>query len=565
MKLEKNTMRIFFSVISVLAVGILVGYHLNDSSVFVEGALYNASGEATTSNATTANATTANATNSNATNSNATNSNATNSNASDANARITDNIMYLYQFNLATKTATLGDRIDITLDTGGACNSGATVVFKNKATGDVFTTTVESINNNPYIVVPKDTIPGTYMVYDILLTGNNSDNTTFTKQFGYSLADNSTYAEFNIDLEINSPVVEQNSNNSQNIEKYLESISINSSTAKTGEKVYVNLKVNDGVKSVKLTFKSDTDIMIVYLKSLFNKPYFEIPTNTKNGKYKLVGATLKGEFASQIYTGINESGFIPFEFNSEITINSGNSKSYVYNNEDINSDIIHELYSSDDNKELIINASSNPIINSELFNVIKGKDKKLTINYNDNQIIFNGKDINEAKTIDASITVDKVENNEDISKLINDGLVVNFKDNGTLPGKALVKVKLNDELKSVLNNKIYVYYYDDIENSFNLIASNVKKSLDGYYQFTITHNSNYVLVNQKLDSKLVSKNNSNIVSFQKSNTLYLLLIGAGAFVIIGVVIVIVIANKNNNKKLGAHSKVQNNNKRTDKN
>ena len=154
---------------------------------------------------------------------------------------------------------------------------------------------------------------------------------------------------------------------------------------------------------------------------------------------------------------------------------------------------------------------------------------------------------------------------KDISKLINDGLVVNFKDNGTLPGKALVKVKLNDELKSVLNNKIYVYYYDDIENSFNLIASNVKKSLDGYYQFTITHNSNYVLVNQKLDSKLVSKNNSNIVSFQKSNTLYLLLIGAGAFVIIGVVIVIVIANKNNNKKLGAHSKVQNNNKRTDKN
>ena len=116
MKLEKNTMRIFFSVISVLAVGILVGYHLNDSSVFVEGALYNASGEATTSNATTSNATTANATNSNATNSNATNSNATNSNASDANARITDNIMYLYQFNLATKTATLGDRIDITLD-----------------------------------------------------------------------------------------------------------------------------------------------------------------------------------------------------------------------------------------------------------------------------------------------------------------------------------------------------------------------------------------------------------------------------------------------------------------
>lgn len=567
MKFEKNNVRIVLSVISVIALGILVGYSLNGNNSFIEGALYNAAGEATTPNATTANATTPNATTPNATTPNATTPNATTPNASDSNASIKDNIMYLYQLDLSVKTATAGDAINITLGTGGACNSGATIVFKNKSSNEVFTTTVESINNNPYIVIPKNVTAGKYKLTDILLTGINSDNTTFTRQYGESLDDNSIYADFGIELEINVPVVNNSEIKSDNsgmvlAEKKLESITINSSTAKVGDKVYVNIKTKKDTASVKLTFKSDTDSMIVYLKSLANKPYFEVPTNTKTGTYKLTGVSLKYDIMTETYTGINEPGLIPFEFNSTIKITDGNSKSYVYNNEDVNKDVIYELYNANNNKDIIINASSNPVINSELFNVIKGKNKKLTINYNDNQIIFNGKDITDAKTIDVSIAVDKVENSEDISKLINSGLVVNFKDNGTLPGKALVRVKLNDELNKELKNRIYVYYYDDIDNNFNLIASNVKKSLDGYYQFTITHNSNYVLVNNKLDSKLVATDNSNIVSFQKSNKLYLLLIGVGVLVIIGAVVVIIVA-KNNNKKTGAHSKL-NSNKKTDK-
>ena len=568
MKIEKNNTRIVLSVISVLAFGILVGYSLGGNSVFMEGALYNAAGEATTPNATTPNATTPNATTPNATTPNATTPNATTPNASDANASSKDNILYLYQLDLSVRTATAGDTINITLGTGGACNSGATIIFKNESSNEVFTTTVESINNNPYIVIPKNVIAGKYKLTDILLTGINSDNTTFTRQYGESLDDNSIYADFGIELELNVPVVntsEVKSDNSGMVlaEKRLESITVNSSTAKVGDKVYVNIKTKKDIKSVKLIFKSDTDSMIVYLKSLSNKPYFEVPTNTKTGTYKLTGVSLKSDIMTETYTGINEPGLIPFELNSTIKITDGNSKSYVYNNEDINKDVIYELYNANNNKGIIVNASSNPIINSELFNVIKGKDKKLTINYNDNQIVFNGKDITDAKTIDASVVVDKVDNSEDISKLINGGLVVNFKDNGTLPGKALVRIKLNDDLKRELNNKVYVYYYDDIDNNFNLIASNVKKSLDGYYQFTISHNSSYVLVNNKLDSKLVSSDNSNVVSFQKSNKLYLLLIGVGVVVVIGAIVVIMIAKKNNNKKTGAHSKI-NNDKKTDK-
>ena len=112
MKIEKNNTRIVLSVISVLAFGILVVYSLGGNSVFMEGALYNAAGEATTPNATTPNATTPNATTPNATT-----PNATTPNASDANASSKDNILYLYQLDLSVRTATAGDTINITLGT----------------------------------------------------------------------------------------------------------------------------------------------------------------------------------------------------------------------------------------------------------------------------------------------------------------------------------------------------------------------------------------------------------------------------------------------------------------
>ena len=142
------------------------------------------------------------------------------------------------------------------------------------------------------------------------------------------------------------------------------------------------------------------------------------------------------------------------------------------------------------------------------------------------------------------MTVDNVSSNEDISKLVSNGVVVNFPDNGNLPGKALIRVKATDEVDNILNDNVYVYIYNESSNNFCVIDTSVKKSSDGYYEFTITHNSDYLITNNKLDSKLVvAQSDDNVVSFQKGNGIYLLLIAVGVAVIIAVVVVIVVLKK----------------------
>ena len=83
--------------------------------------------------------------------------------------------------------------------------------------------------------------------------------------------------------------------------------------------------------------------------------------------------------------------------------------------------------------------------------------------------------------------------------------------------------------------------------NFNLIKTNVK--LNGnYYEFNINHNSKYLLTKSKIDSQYVTKESNNIVDFQNSNIVNLLLIICGAVLILVVVIIIFILKKKDKKR-----------------
>lgn len=601
---KSKVIKLAISGVMIFAIGIFVGYQLNYGTLAsIQGYLFNAAGEATDanatdsnatdSNATDANATDANATDANATDANATDSNATDANATDANASITDNIIFLHSFKLERNSVKPGEKIFVEIDTSGACNTGASVVFKNP-NGVTFTVQVQDITGSSYITIPKSALASTYVVSDVLLVGLNSDNTTFTKQ--YSLTGSNVF-NFNSFLTVtakdkndvgnnnsgNSNSGNNNSgsnnsgsnnsgnnntgnNNSENNNKEnnnsgnnkdtqtvskvtLNSITLDNSTAKVNEKVYINIKTSEKLNSLKLVFSStDGTTFTVYGKDLSSsKPYIEIPSSTISGTYSLVSAIISTLDSSTIYSKTGEKGTEKFNFNITIKISDGAENVYIYNNEDINSEILAKLYSAPSGSEFTVNADSNTLINSELFNVIKGKNKKLIVNYKDNQIIFNGKDIDNSKTIDISMTVENIINNENISKLVSKGILVNFPDNGNLPGKALIRVKATDEVMQILNNKVYVYVYNNSSNNFSVIDTNVKKSSDNYYEFTITHNSDYIIVNEKLESKLVvSKSSENVVNFQKGNKTLLMLIAIGGAIIIAAVIVIIVLKKKQN-------------------
>ena len=546
---KNKVIKLAISGVALFAFGIFVGYQLNYGTISsIQGYLFNAAGEATDSNASNSNASNSNASNSNASDSNASDSNASSSNASDANASsanvsITDNIIFLQRFALGSTNAKQGDKVNVTVATIGACNSAISIVFKS-GNGTTFTTQVQDITGNPYIVVPYSAVATAYSVSDVLLVGRNSDNTTFTKQ--YSTTGANTY-------NFNSTLTVEKATNSGDIQQLsgkvsLTSISLGSTSAKVSDKVYVNVQTSEKLNSLKLVFTSNTGkSFTVYAKDLSTKPYIEIPSSTVSGTYSLTSAIIATSKSSVSYSkdGINDTE--KFDFNSTIEISSGTETTFIYNNEDVNSEVLTLLYNAPSETEITINADSNTLINEELFNAIKGKNKKLVINHKNNQIVFNGRDIDNSKTIDISMTVEDVTSNEKINKLVSNGIVVNFPDNGNLPGKALIRVKETDFVDSALNDTVYVYEYNESTSDFCVIDTNVKKSKDGYYEFAITHNSDFLIVNKKLDSKLVvSQSDDNIVNFQKGNGTLLMLIAVGVVAIIAVAIVIVVLKKKNN-------------------
>ncbi len=537
-KFKSKVIKLAVSGVTIFAIGIFVGYQLNYGTLSsIQGYLFNAAGEASDSNAS----------NSNASNSNASDSNASDANASSANASATDNIIYLQNFALGSTSAKQGDKVNVTVGTSGACNSAVSIVFKG-GNGTTFTAQVKDITGNPYIVIPNSAVTTTYSVSDVLLVGRNSDNTTFTKQ--YSTSGSNTYA-FNSSL----TVVAKETNNGgtqQPVAKVsLTSISLGSTSAKVSDKVYLNVQTSEKLNSLKLVFTStDGKTFTVYAKDLSTKPYIEIPSSTVGGTYSLTSTIIFTPKSSTAYSKDGGNDTEKFDFNSTIKISDGTETTFIYNNEDINSDVLTKLYNAPSGSEITINANSNTLINEELFNAIKGKNKKLVINYKDNQIVFNGRDIDDPKTIDISMTVDNVSSNEDINKLVSSGIVVNFPDNGNLPGKALIRVKATDDVDKVLNDNVYVYVYNESTKDFCVVDTSVKKSKDGYYEFKIAHNSDYLIVNEKLDSKLVvSQSDGNIVNFQEGNGTLLMLIAVGIAVIIAAVIVIIVLKKKKNTPL----------------
>lgn len=567
-QVRKKVLKFALSSITIFAFGIFVGYQLNFGSISsIHGFLFNSIGSATYGNATYGNATYGNATYGNATYGNATSS----------NSHLYDNILNLQSIHLTTQNATAGGRVYVSISTSGAPLTSTVLMFKDLTTGSIFNSSLQSINDNPYIVLPENLPTATYTLIDLLLFGLNSDNTTFSKQYNASGVDN--YWELSDTISVTAQ------ESIANVK--LNSIIVNKAKAKIGEKVNISISADQTLQSLKLVFKaSNGDELTVYPKSLESNPYFEIPTNTKLGTYSLVSATLVSESSTVVYTSSGSTGTEKFTFNSIIEIykeeakepgsstgsttgsstgsttkpNTGSTSSsissstagsntgsttestteqepkeervFIYNNEDITLDIIDKLHKTSSGIDIKINATQNTIIDMDLFNAIKGENKNLIINYNDNQLIFNGKDIINSKTIDASIAVKSIANDvgSNISNFANEGVIVRFSDNGNLPGIATVRIKATEETNNILGDNVYVYFYNENDNKFYVIANKVKKTSDGYYEFEISHNSDYIMVNEKLDESLIGVEN-NTVSFQKSNGTYWLLIGIGVLVI----------------------------------
>lgn len=529
----------------IFSIGLFVGNTLNNGKITkIQGYLlgaFSSDDENDDENATDSNATDSNATDSNATDCNATSSDVCDDcDFDDDEDDEEDDIIYLDSISFKEKSVKAGDIVYLDINTYGAKLNGVMLTIMNMSTNANYSISVKDINREPYIIIPKYLPSASYEITDVLLTGINSDNTTFSRHYSSS-NENNTYS-----LDFSSSIYITALENLKPIT--INDIGINVNKVALGDKVDLILKIDDELYSGKLVFTNNNNETMSASIYPSKNSYFYVPSNAKIGKYKLTEVSLISENGSVVYTLDGSKGTKKYNFNIEIEVVSSTNDKYIYNNEDINNEIITKIYNSENRSTITINTDTNTIVKEELFDSIKGKNKKLVINNGNNQIIFEGKNIKNSKTIDVSIELNKIDKNSDMNKLVNEGYVINFADNGDLPGKALVRIKTNDELSKLFgDDKINVYYFNKNIKKFSLIDVGIKKTNDDYYEFNIDHNSEYLMINKKLDDSLVTViSDDNVVDFQLSKKSQFLLIGVGILVVIAVGVFLSITNKKKN-------------------
>ncbi len=173
----------------------------------------------------------------------------------------------------------------------------------------------------------------------------------------------------------------------------------------------------------------------------------------------------------------------------------------------MNEDYETTIKESPDDARIAIDATKNSIIKAQVFDSIRDTNKTLVINNKAIEWVFYGKDIVHAsKDIDSKITISTFAAGGAKMNIENyisggNGLIIDFAENGLLPGKALIKIKADYTLRDYVGESdLYVYYYNEDGGGLEAIANKINISEDGFYEFYITHNSRYLISSKKAKS-----------------------------------------------------------------
>lgn len=154
-----------------------------------------------------------------------------------------------------------------------------------------------------------------------------------------------------------------------------------------------------------------------------------------------------------------------------------------------------KLQGASENANVSVNVGRNYNFGTSVFSeLLKNKDKSITLDGDWYQWIFDGKDmLNDMPGVvyfDTRINTSSP-NAGAIKKLTGNANTSNlyFNYEGELPGKTTIRVRLND----YANKTVYVYYFNPVRNRLELVKSNVKADADGWIEFAITHCSDYLV------------------------------------------------------------------------
>lgn len=406
--------------------------------------------------------------------------------------------------------------------------------------------------------------PGQYKIVMVSLFSNEIGSDAYYQSREYELTDedrkNNVYS-FDFSNQILTVVDEQENNQVIENEEVKYAVSLNTESAMTGDKVNVVLSANngmaEGISNAMLSFTNQNDgsVLNVYVKSINSNPYFIVPSSASVGTYYLDYAYVTTISGEKILCS-SKDGFVANNQTSFNVIEKEFDKTkYVLNNEEIEKETLNELAKLNNDAIITINANKNSIISKEIFESIKNTKKTLFIDYGSSQWVFSGKDITNPKTIDVSILVENLQDSKNYDTFLKGNVakssaILNFSDNGELPGKVLIRLNSEALDNIIKSDKIYVYYYDEDNEKLVKVAMELQKN-DGFYEFYINHNSKYIISSEKIETKAISNDKSLMKLNDEENgssgfNVLFAIIPIGIILI--VLITIFIIKKNKNKK-----------------
>ena len=403
------------------------------------------------------------------------------------------------------KTINTGEKLTVTAKiTDGAEIENVRIMFNDQ---QYYLTKIDNNTYSKDILINKkeDLIFDSFTIFDV---NNNYINYIYESEYN-NLPDNYGFSPFNdgeYDVKVSGETIIK--------PPVLKNITFSSPTIKVPSYLYAYLDIeSEDIDNLDIQIgihQKDciTNCGAINLANLYKedgKYYFKLGFDQYQpaGVYYVGNVKITDSYNNEVFYGNWYSEYIktePIDYYSFEIVNDTNADITTSNTA---LDVIDKIKNAKDGSVISIDTSKDSKINIKIFDAIKGTNKIISLESDGIRWIFNGADIKNSKTIDISskITLARDYSGENWESS-NTALIIDFKDNGVLPGKVLIRIKADWTFRDYLGeNSLTVYYMN--KNKFDLIKDNIVITSDGYYEFYIDHNSTYVLSSKKIDSKLV--------------------------------------------------------------
>ena len=173
-----------------------------------------------------------------------------------------------------------------------------------------------------------------------------------------------------------------------------------------------------------------------------------------------------------------------------------------------NANLVEDIQNMADGSTAHIYYGNGATISKEVFEEIKGQEKTIALKSDGIEWIFNGQDVTDEniKKIDLTTSIEaKWNSDSDAAEGIDweqNALILSFAENGKLPAPATIRIKADWVFKDAVGTEnLYVYYYDNTTKEYVQVAADLTITKDEYLEFTIDHNSDFVITQGELKEK----------------------------------------------------------------